>query len=89
MMNSQELSALAPALLSVVFAAGIFGLLATGSEELQATGPATPTDISIPSCSTAQELATAPQPSSMPSGDPSQTHLHPSEISCGDDRSVA
>src|SRR6185312_4166917 len=75
MMNSRQLSALTPALLFVVFAAGIFGLLATGSEGLQATGAATPTDIGIPSSSTTEESATASQPSSMSSGDLSQTHL--------------
>jgi hypothetical protein len=72
MMNSRQLSALTPALLFVVFTAGIFGLLATGSEGLQATGAATPTDIGIPSSST---MATAPQPRSMSNGDPNQIHL--------------
>lgn len=75
MMNPRQLSAATPALLFVLFAAGIFGLLATGSAGLQATSAATPTDIGVPSSSTTQELVTAPQPSSMSSGDLSQTHL--------------
>jgi hypothetical protein len=60
MMNSRQLSALTPALLSVVLAAGIFGLLATGSEGLQTIGAATPADISVSPSSITQEFATPP-----------------------------
>jgi hypothetical protein len=75
MMNPRQLSALTPALFSVVFATGIFGLLATGSGGLQNTGAAMPTDISIPSSPATREFATAPQSSSISGDDLSQTHL--------------
>jgi hypothetical protein len=77
MMNPRQLSTLTPALLWVVFAAGIYALLAMGSEARQTTGVATPTNISMPSSSAAQELTTALQPSSMPRHDLSQTDLQP------------
>jgi hypothetical protein len=77
MMNPRQLSTLTPALLWVVFAAGIYALLAMGSEARQTTGGATPTTISMPSSSAAQELTTALQPSSMPRHDLSQTDLQP------------
>ena len=75
MMNPRQLATVpAPVLRSVVFATGIVGLLATG-QGIPTTDAAPPTDISAPSSSTIQELATAPQPSSMSSDDLSQTHL--------------
>jgi len=76
MMNLRQLSTLTPALLWVVFAAGIFVLLAMGSEARQTTSGATPTNISMPSSSATPELTTALQPSSM-SRDLSQTDLQP------------
>ncbi|MEH2476849.1 hypothetical protein V1282_000206 [Nitrobacteraceae bacterium AZCC 2146] len=76
MMNPLRLSTVpTPVLRSVVFATGIVGLVAMGSEGHQITGAAPPTDISASSSSTTQELATAPQPNSMSSDDLSQTHL--------------
>lgn len=75
-MNPRQLSTLTPALLWVVFAAGIYALLAMGSEARQTTGGATPT-ISTPSSSAAQELTTALQPSSMSRHDLSQTDQQP------------
>lgn len=42
MMNPRQLSTLTPALLWVVFAAAIFGLLAMGSDARQTAGAATP-----------------------------------------------
>ncbi len=77
MMNPRQLSTLTPALLWVVFAAGIYALLAMGSEARQTTGGATPTHISVPSSSAAQELTTALQPSSMSRHDLNQTDLQP------------
>lgn len=71
MMNLRQLSTLTPALLWVVFAAGIFALLAMGSEARQTTGGA----ISMPSSSAAQELTRALQPGSMSRHDLSQTDL--------------
>lgn len=81
MMNPRQLSTLTPALLWVVFAAGIYALLAMGSEARQTTGGATPITISMPSSSTAQELTKALQPSSMSRHDLSQTDLQPPLIS--------
>lgn len=77
MMNLRQLSTLTPALLWVVFAAGIFVLLAMGSEARQTTSGATPTNISMPSSSATPELTTALQPSSMSRHDLSQTDLQP------------
>ncbi len=77
MMNPRQLSTLTPALLWVVFAAGIYALLAMGSEARQTTGLATPTTISMPFSSAAQELTTALQPSSMSRHDLNQTDLQP------------
>ena len=78
MMNPRQLSTPTPALLWVVFAAGHFRLCsAMGSEARQTTGGATPTHISVPSSSAAQELTTALQPSSMSRHDLNQTDLHP------------
>jgi hypothetical protein len=81
MMNPRQLSTLTPALLWVVFAAGIYALLAMGSEARQTTGGATPTTISTPSSSAAQELTKALQPSSISRHDLSQTDLQPPLIS--------
>lgn len=74
-MNPRQLLTLAPALLFIVFAAGIFTLLAMGSGARQTTGVVTPPNISMPSSSAAQEFTTALQPSSMSSPDLIQTHL--------------
>lgn len=89
MMNPQRLSTVpTPVLRSVVFATGIVGLLAVGSEGHQTTGASPLTDLSAPSSSITQELATAPQPSSTPDNDLSQTHLESrvamTEVSPGD-----
>ncbi|MEH2513530.1 hypothetical protein V1291_004884 [Nitrobacteraceae bacterium AZCC 1564] len=92
MMNPLRLSPVmisivpAPVLRSVALATGIVGLLATsGSEGLQTTGAAPPTDISAPSTSTTQGLAankqelaetlqpSSPQPGSISDDDLSQT----------------
>jgi hypothetical protein len=76
MMNPRRLSTVStPVLRSVVFATGIVGLLATGSEGLQTSDVAPPMGMSV-SSSTAHETATAPQPSSMTKDeDVGQTHL--------------
>lgn len=68
----------APVLRSVALATGIVGLLAaSGSDGLQSTGAAPPADISAPSASITQDLASAPQiqPSSFSIDDLGQTHL--------------
>ncbi|KQW20922.1 peptidase M15 [Afipia sp. Root123D2] len=76
MMNLQRLSTVpTPVLRSVVFATGIVGLLAVGSEGHQTTGESPRTDLSAASFSTTQEFATALPPSSMSDDDLSQTHL--------------
>lgn len=74
MVNPGRLSTLTPALLSVVFAAGIFSLLAfSGPEGIRHASAAFPVTFDDPS-SVRQERATEPQPDSM-SGDPTQAHL--------------
>jgi hypothetical protein len=59
---------------SVILATGAVGLLvALGPAGIQNTGAVPREDISVPSLSTEQELAGAPQPSSMFNDDPGQT----------------
>jgi hypothetical protein len=67
MMNPLRLSTVpAPLLRSVILATGVAGLLAAlGAAGIENTGAAPPKDISTPALSTEQELAGAPQPSSM------------------------
>lgn len=73
MMNPGRLSALTPALLSVVFAAGIFSLLAvSGPEGIRHASAAFPVAIDAPS-SVGQERAI--EPGSMSGDDPTQAHL--------------
>lgn len=77
MMNLQRLSTEpSPLLRSVVLATGVVGLLATsGPEGIQSIGTAPRKDISAPSHSTKQQLAGAPQPSSMLNADLGQTDI--------------
>jgi hypothetical protein len=83
MMNPRRLSAVpAPLLRSVILATGVFGLLAAfGPAGIQKTGPAPRNDISVPS--TKQELAGAPQPSSMLNGDLGQANGALADLSPG------
>src|SRR5258705_10751643 len=83
MMNPRRLSTVpAPLLRSVILATGVVGLLAVfGPAEIQNTGAAPPKDISAPSLSTEQELAGAPQPSSMLNDDLGQTDVATAELS--------
>jgi len=74
-MTLRRLSTLAPALLSVVFATGIFGLLAVSEPQgIRHISAAFPTDIATPSSSLRENLAAEPWPNSI-SSDPSPTHL--------------
>jgi hypothetical protein len=81
MMNPRRLSAVpAPLLRWVILATGVFGVLAAfGPAGMQKTGPAPRDDINVPS--TEQELAGAPQPSSMLNDDLGQTHVAMAELS--------
>src|SRR3984893_15258503 len=83
MMNPRRLSTVpAPLLRSVILATGVVGLLAAlGPAGIQNTGAAPRKDISAPSLSTEQELAGAPQPSSMLNDDLGQTDLAMVELS--------
>src|SRR6266852_3491927 len=88
MMNPRRLSTVpAPLLRSVILATGVVGLLAAGllaafgPAGIQNTGAAPRKDISAPSLSTEQELAGAPQPSSMLNDDLGQTDLAMAELS--------
>src|SRR5260221_4198151 len=83
MMNPRRLSIVpAPLLRSVILATGVVGLLAPfGPAGIQDTGPVPPKDISAPSLSTEQELAGAPQPSSMLNDDLGQTDIAMAELS--------
>ena len=67
MMNPRRLSTVpAPLLASVILATGVVGLLAAfGPAGILNTGAPPRNNISAPSLSTEQELAGAPQPSSM------------------------
>src|SRR6202045_373720 len=83
MMNPRRLSTVpAPLLRSVILATGVVGLLAAfGPAGIQDTGAGPPKDISAPSLSTEQELAGAPQPSSMLNDDLGQTDVAMAEPS--------
>jgi hypothetical protein len=66
----------APSFRSVILATGVVGLLAAfGPAGIQNTGAAPQNDISPPSLSTEQELAGAPQPSSMLNDDFGRTDV--------------
>ncbi len=82
-MNPRRLSTVpAPLLRSVILATGVVGLLAAfGPAGFQNTGAAPRKDISAPSLSTEQELAGAPQPSSMLNDDLGQTDVAMAELS--------
>src|ERR1700724_604353 len=83
MMNPRRLSTVpAPLLRSVILATGVVGLLvALGPAGIQNTGAVPRKDISTPSLSTEQELAGAPQPSSMFNDDLGQTVVAMAELS--------
>src|SRR3981189_2577954 len=88
MMNPRRFSTVpAPLLRSVILATGVVGLLAAGllaafrPAGIQNTGGAARQDISAPSLSTEQELAGAPQPSSMLNDDLGQTDVAMAELS--------
>jgi len=76
MMNPLRLSTVpAPLLRMVILATGVVGLAAFGLAGIQNTGAAPDTDISAPSLSSEQQLAGAPQPSSMLDADLGQTDI--------------
>src|SRR6202790_4049547 len=83
MMNPRRLSTVpAPLLRSVILATGVVGLLAAfGPAGIQNTGAVPRQDISAPSLSTEQELAGAPQPTSMLHDDLGQPDGTPTELS--------
>src|SRR5712672_87655 len=83
MMNPRRLSTVpAPLLRSVILLTGVVGLLAAfGPAGFQNTGAAPHKDISAPSLSTEQELAGAPQPSSMLNDHLGQTVVAMAELS--------
>jgi hypothetical protein len=83
MMNPRRLSTVpAPLLRSVVLATGVVGVLAAfGPAGIQNTGAVPRKDISVPSLSTEQELAGAPQPSSMLNDDLGQTDVAMADLS--------
>jgi len=83
MMNPRRLLTVpAPLLRSVVLAAGVVGLLAAfGPAGIQNTGAVPRKDISVPSLSTEQELAGAPQLSSMLNDDLGQTDVAMADLS--------
>src|SRR5437879_6482100 len=83
MMNPRRLSTVpAPLLRSVILATGVVGLLAAfGPAAIKNTGAAPRKDVSAPSLSTEQELAGAPQPSSMLNDDLGQTDVAMAELS--------
>jgi hypothetical protein len=83
MMNPRRLSTVpAPLLRSVILATGVVGLLAAfGPAGIQNTGAVPRKDISVPSLSTEQELAAAPQPSSMLNDDLGQTDVAVADLS--------
>src|SRR6266446_8410325 len=83
MTNPRRLSTVpAPLLASVILATGVVGLLAAfGPAGILNTGAAPRKDISAPSLSTEQELAGAPQPSSMLNDDLGQTDVAMAELS--------
>jgi hypothetical protein len=80
MMNLRRLSAQTPALLSVIFATGIFGLLAvSGPEGIRHISAALPVDIDAPSSSIGVDLAAEPRPNSISSDDASPSERSPTE----------
>jgi hypothetical protein len=81
MMNPRRLSTVpAPSLRSVILATGVVGLLAAfGPAGIQNTGAAPRQDIA-PSLSTEQELAVAPQPSSLLNDNSHQTGVATAEL---------
>src|SRR5450759_5197570 len=83
MMNPRRFSTVpAPLLRSVILATGVVGLLAAfGPAGIQNTGATPRKAISAPSLSTEQELAGAPQPSSMLNDDLGQTDGAMAELS--------
>src|SRR6266436_2720066 len=83
MMNPRRLSTVpAPLLRSVILATGVVSLLAAvGPTGIQNTGAVPRKDISAPPLSTEQELAGAPQPSSMLNDDLCQTDVAVAELS--------
>src|SRR6266480_328190 len=83
MMNLRRLSTVpAPLLRSVILATGVVGLLAAfGPAGILNTGAPPRKDISAPSLSTEQELAGAPQPSSMLNDDLGQADVAMAELS--------
>jgi hypothetical protein len=83
MMKPRRLSTVpAPLLRSVILATGVVGLLvAFGPAGIQNTGAAPRNDLSAPPLSTEQEIAGAPQPSSMLNDDPVQTDVAMAELS--------
>ncbi len=83
MMNPRRLSRVpAPLLRSVILATGVVGLLtAFGPAGIRNTGAEPGKDISAPSLSTEQELAGAPQPSSMLNDDLGRTDVAMAELS--------
>ncbi len=83
MMNPRRLSTVpAPLLRSVILATGVVSLLAAvGPAGIQNTGAVPRKDISAPPLSTEQELAGAPQPSSMLNDDLCQTDVAMAELS--------
>ena len=95
MMNPRRLSTVpAPLLRSAVLATGVVGLLAAfgPSGGIQNTGAVPCKDIRPPSLSTQQELAEAPQPSSMLNDDLDQTDIAVAELSLAEaiaDASIA
>ncbi len=82
-MNPRRLSTVpAPLLASVILATGVVGLLAAfGLAGTLNTGAAPRKDISVPSLSTEQELAGAPQPGSMLNDDLGQTDVAMAKLS--------
>ena len=93
-MNPRRLSTgPAPLLASIILATGVVGLLAAfGPAGILNTGAAPRKDISAPSLSTEQELAGAPQPSSMLNDDLGQTDVAMAELSLAEavaDASIA
>ena len=83
MMNPRRLATVpAPSLRSIILASGVVGLLtAFGPAGIQNTGAEPRKDVSAPSLSTEQELAVAPQPSSMLNDDLGQTDGATTELS--------
>src|SRR5260370_5413127 len=83
MMNPRRLSTVpAPLLASIILATGVVGLLAAfGPAGIQNTGAVPRKDISAPSLSTEQELAGAPQPTSMLNYDLGQTDVAMADLS--------